>query len=118
MDTDRKELPRSLADWTPPFALAVSPAAPGRARGVWNNPILWREIRTRAYGRRPLVVKVAYFAVLALVCYFVLGTLWNPADRPLFAAAYGLGRRVYERMVGEAEGLETYIEVCPQGSAT
>jgi ABC-type transport system involved in multi-copper enzyme maturation permease subunit len=65
-------------------------AAPGRVRHVWANPILWREIRTRAYGRRPLVVKVAYFAVLALICYFVLGTLLNPADRPLFAAAYGL----------------------------
>jgi hypothetical protein len=65
-------------------------AAPGRIRHVWANPILWREVRTRAYGRRPLLVKVAYFAVLALICYLALGPIWNPADRPLFAAALGL----------------------------
>src|SRR5262249_38737723 len=48
-------------------------AAPGAARPVWKNPILWREIATRAYGRRPLLVKTAYFVVLALVAYFALG---------------------------------------------
>src|SRR5205823_843035 len=47
-------------------------AAPGRARSVWANPILWREIATRAYGRRPLVVKSAYFVVLGLVSYYAL----------------------------------------------
>ena len=45
-------------------------AAPGRERQVWANPILWREIATKAYGRRPLLVKAAYFAVLALICYY------------------------------------------------
>src|SRR5262249_43868478 len=45
-------------------------AAPGKARPVWANPILWREIATRAYGRRPLVVKTAYLVVLGLVCYY------------------------------------------------
>ena len=38
----------------------------GRSRTVGANPILWREIFTRAYGRRPLLVKTAYFVVLAL----------------------------------------------------
>jgi hypothetical protein len=48
-------------------------AAPGAARPVWRNPIVWREIATRAYGRRPLLVKAAYFIVLALVAYLALG---------------------------------------------
>lgn len=61
-------------------------AAPGRARPVWANPILWREIATRAYGRRPLVVKSAYFVVLGLVSYYAL-FLQEHVD---FAAAYGL----------------------------
>ena len=67
-------------------------AAPGRVRSVWANPILWREIRTRAYGRRPLLVKVAYAVVLALVCYYALAPLWTTGGRPpfSFAAAYGL----------------------------
>jgi ABC-type transport system involved in multi-copper enzyme maturation permease subunit len=66
-------------------------AAPGRVRRVWANPVLWREIATRAYGRRALLVKLAYFLVLGLVCYYALAPLWT-ADRrpPPFAAAYGL----------------------------
>ncbi|MEC7566123.1 MAG: hypothetical protein VX738_10610 [Planctomycetota bacterium] len=40
-------------------------------RRVWNNPILWREICTWAYGRKILIIRVAYvfmflLAVLAL----------------------------------------------------
>jgi ABC-type transport system involved in multi-copper enzyme maturation permease subunit len=61
-------------------------AAPGKARPVWANPILWREIVTRAYGRRPLLVKTAYFVVLALVCYYALFAM-EPRE---FSAAYGL----------------------------
>ena len=64
-------------------------AAPGAARTVGSNPILWREVSTRAYGRRPLLVKTAYFVVLALICYFALAPLWGGARFP-FAAAYGL----------------------------
>jgi ABC-type transport system involved in multi-copper enzyme maturation permease subunit len=61
---------------------AKAHAAPGALRKVWANPILWREIATRAYGRRPLMVKAAYFAVLALVCYYAFtgtGAEWAAA---------------------------------------
>jgi ABC-type transport system involved in multi-copper enzyme maturation permease subunit len=65
-------------------------AAPGELRAVWGNPILWREIMTRAYGRRPVLVKLAYFVVLTLVCWFALAPLWGGEVRYAFAAAYGL----------------------------
>jgi ABC-type transport system involved in multi-copper enzyme maturation permease subunit len=61
-------------------------AAPGQARPVWANPILWREVITRAYGRRPLLVKAAYFVVLALVCYYAFFAM----EKREFAAAYSL----------------------------
>lgn len=61
-------------------------AAPGAVRHVWPNPVLWREMATRAYGRRPLLVKLAYLVVVALVGYYAL-FLMQP--RP-WAAAYGL----------------------------
>jgi ABC-type transport system involved in multi-copper enzyme maturation permease subunit len=61
-------------------------AAPGAVRQVWANPILWREIATRAYGRRPYLVKIAYFLVLALVCYFA----FNPTWQQEWTAARGL----------------------------
>jgi ABC-type Na+ efflux pump permease subunit len=65
-------------------------AAPGKAREVWANPILWREIQTLAYGRRPLLIKLAFGIVLAMILYFAVAALNQPGGRPAFAAAYGL----------------------------
>jgi ABC-type transport system involved in multi-copper enzyme maturation permease subunit len=36
-------------------------------RRVWNNPVLWREIRTWAYGRKVLLIRLAYLAIALLV---------------------------------------------------
>jgi hypothetical protein len=65
---------------------AKAHAAPGPVRTLWANPILWREIATRAYGRRPVLIKVAYFLVVALIGYYALG----PAQAGDWAAAKGL----------------------------
>jgi ABC-type transport system involved in multi-copper enzyme maturation permease subunit len=65
-------------------------AAPGAVRRVGPNPILWREISTRAYGRRPLLVKTAYFIVLAFICWYALSPLIVRHERLPFVAAYGL----------------------------
>jgi len=65
-------------------------AAPGAVRQVWANPILWREICTRAYGRRLILVKAAYVLVIGLVCYYALALIAQPGERPAFAATYGL----------------------------
>lgn len=35
-------------------------AARGKSRVVWDNPVLWREIRTWAYGRKVLVIRLVY----------------------------------------------------------
>ncbi len=37
-----------------------------RHRVVWNNPILWREIRTWAYGRKILIVRLTFFVLFGL----------------------------------------------------
>ena len=42
-------------------------------RTIWTNPILWREICTRAYGRRMVLIKLVYYAIAA----FVAWTLWS-----------------------------------------
>jgi ABC-type transport system involved in multi-copper enzyme maturation permease subunit len=65
-------------------------AAPGAVRRVGPNPILWREIYTRAYGRRPLLVKTAYLIVLAFICWYALAPLLVRQERLPFMAAYGL----------------------------
>jgi hypothetical protein len=43
--------------------------AAGAYRRPWSNPIVWRELMTRAYGTKPLIVKGTY------VFLFVLGVL-------------------------------------------
>ena len=40
--------------------------AAARTRRVWDNPILWREIRTWAYGRKMLVIRLAYVLLFGL----------------------------------------------------
>src|SRR5262249_35494176 len=65
-------------------------AAPGPVREVGDNPILWREVFTRAYGRRPLLVKLAYGLVFALVCYYALALVSGQGRPTAYVAAYGL----------------------------
>jgi ABC-type transport system involved in multi-copper enzyme maturation permease subunit len=70
-----EEPSRVLVDSSEPVggvhpAIAVHGAG-GKVRPVWDNPILWREIRTWAYGKRILVIRLAYWAVF-LICASVL----------------------------------------------
>jgi ABC-type transport system involved in multi-copper enzyme maturation permease subunit len=45
---------------------AAKVSTPARTRAVWDNPIIWREIRTWAYGRKILVIRLAYLLLFAL----------------------------------------------------
>ncbi len=89
----QREKPEADEEAEDAKARAAAHAAPGVARKVGPNPILWREVFTRAYGRRPLLVKAAYFVVLAFICYYALAPVLFPrgGERlPAFAAAYGM----------------------------
>ena len=46
-----------------------------RTRRVWDNPVIWREIRTWAYGRKILVVRLAYLVLFALAAGSLYGTI-------------------------------------------
>jgi ABC-type transport system involved in multi-copper enzyme maturation permease subunit len=54
-------------------------AAPGRTRHVWDNPILWREICTWAYGKKVIFVKVAYIAVFAACAWAMIEAMRTDA---------------------------------------
>jgi ABC-type transport system involved in multi-copper enzyme maturation permease subunit len=43
-------------------------------RQVWTNPVLWREIRTRAHGRAMIVVRLAWLVLFAVA---VAGIAWQ-----------------------------------------
>ncbi len=49
---DRSQLDERAATWK-----ARAP------RPMWNNPVLWREVRTWAYGRKLLIIRLAYAAL-------------------------------------------------------
>ena len=71
---------------TPDISTAVTRV---RHRHVWDNPVLWKEIVTRAYGRRVIWIKLAYVAVALLIAFglgrggtdgtLVLGMVSSPA---------------------------------------
>lgn len=44
---------------------AAAVAARGESRMVWENPILWREICTKAHGRRIVFVRIAWLLLFA-----------------------------------------------------
>ena len=55
---------------------SVAPSASHRV--VWDNPILWREIRTWAYGHKILIVRLTFLALFALAA----GSLWQVVHTP------------------------------------
>jgi ABC-type transport system involved in multi-copper enzyme maturation permease subunit len=55
---------------------------PQKYREVTGNPVLWREVRTRAYGHRPILVKVGYLLICSIVLWRAWGdTFGRPAPR-------------------------------------
>ena len=49
---------------------SLAPATTSRRhRKVWNNPVLWKEIVTRGYGRRMIWIKLAYVGLAILIAF-------------------------------------------------
>lgn len=62
-----------------------------RHRQIWSNPVIWREMRTRAYGRRVVFIKLAYLLMAATVFYSAMLSgdsdelILGMVSRPVFA---------------------------------
>jgi hypothetical protein len=62
-------------------------------RRPWTNPILWRELMTRAYGTKPLIIKGCYLLLfgLGMGMFFYLGQGYeNPIGSGLGMIPIGL----------------------------
>jgi ABC-type Na+ efflux pump permease subunit len=72
-------------------------AATQTSREVWDNPVLWREMCTWAYGRKALIIKAAYLVLFAMAAAGVYWTvhigsaLAGSGGDAIPAAAYVLG---------------------------
>lgn len=63
---------------------------PAAAREVWDNPIAWREIRTWAYGRKMLIVRLAYLLLFAMAAAGMAWLLHHSAAHGQSDAAVAL----------------------------
>lgn len=59
---------------------AAPQAGRRRAREVWRNPVLWREVCTRAHGRTMLFVRLAWFLLFVVAVTGLAGEA--RAERP------------------------------------
>lgn len=57
--------PQNMADDDRAEVPATSRAV-AKSREVWDNPILWREVCTWAYGRKMLIMRLAYLLLFVL----------------------------------------------------
>lgn len=62
-------------------------SAGGRTRQVWDNPILWREMATWAYGRKVLAIRVGYLVLVALAAAVLFSGLRGEDGLDMFTAA-------------------------------
>lgn len=76
-----------LRVWNPTRAVtelkkATEAAAPvvTPTREIWSNPIIWREIRTRAYGRKMIFIKLAYVVLFVFAAAYVQSARQANAD--------------------------------------
>lgn len=75
---------------TPAVAASSAPASRATgdrvvlpSRAVWSNPVLWREMRTWAYGRKILFIRFAYWSISLAV---LLATLYLVSNKLALAA--------------------------------
>lgn len=81
-EADEETAAATTADTTEQRVVRIHGAG-GKVRPVWDNPILWREIRTWAFGKKILLIRVAYLLVFVACAAAVIASIRAPA----FAAA-------------------------------
>ena len=62
----------------------AAPLAPSRV--VWDNPVLWRETCTRAYGRMIVIVRIAWLVLFAVAVAGILREAKSPRPDRLAVA--------------------------------
>lgn len=79
-----------------------------RHRSVWDNPVSWKEIVTRGYGRKVVYIKLAYILLAAIIGYGMLNA--SDPDRLVLgmvspAAAAFLGISVISLLLVNAQAV-------------
>jgi ABC-type transport system involved in multi-copper enzyme maturation permease subunit len=60
-------------------------------RAMWNNPVLWREVKTWAYGRKILFIRIAYLLLAGLIGFGLIRTLPSGTGAAIASGDYSDG---------------------------
>ena len=95
-----QELQPQLTDEQVERVLAEAPGggAVKTSKHVWDNPILWREICTWAYGKKNVEVRLAYLVIFA-ICAAALVSQLDAVQQRSMAMLPELGRPLLPLMV-------------------
>lgn len=52
-----------------------------KSRQVWDNPILWREACTWAYGKKVIAIRIAYWVLFGLVAFALYWMMAQPVQQ-------------------------------------
>ena len=52
-------------------AAAADASTRAATRAIWSNPVIWREIRTKAYGRKVIFIKLAFCVLFVFAAAYV-----------------------------------------------
>jgi len=61
-----------------------------RSRPVWDNPVIWREIRTWAYGRKMFLIRLGYLVLFAVAAVNVAALVQGPQSPTRAAVSLAL----------------------------
>jgi ABC-type transport system involved in multi-copper enzyme maturation permease subunit len=64
-------LPEDEGDVTAKNVTGAATRSESHTRRIWANPVVWREICTKAYGRKILAIKAAYVVLAVLIAFLV-----------------------------------------------
>ena len=64
-EAERRQ-PQSSPELSAELGEPATPNQTSKSRKVWDNPILWREICTWAYGKKILIVHAGYLVIFAI----------------------------------------------------
>lgn len=70
-------------------SVVTNPTNSQASRRVWDNPILWREICTWAYGKKIIVIRIAYLVIFS-ICAAALVSALSDVDGNVYRSTAGV----------------------------
>ncbi|MGI9427894.1 MAG: ABC transporter permease [Bythopirellula sp.] len=88
-----QEAQRPTQDSDAESATTQPETAQATSRRVWDNPVLWREICTWAYGKKIIIVRLAYLVIFAICSVALVQAIDASGNNHSYAAGVAASAR-------------------------